>query len=392
MKIQNIKKLSKMTSRERVRKSLNFEEPDRIPIDWGTGGVNGIHEIAYRNLLKYLGKDENVKVWDYVQRLAKPSEEILDMFDVDTRSIFANAPSNWKYESDENGNWYDEFGTYYIRSGYYCDFRNYPLGSAVTINDLKQYKMPDPTDTSRFEGLREKAKYLYENTDKALIGGNIQSLHCAAWGLRGYQNFMADMAGNPNFANYILDMILEWNIAFMDCYLKEVGEYIEIMGAADDFGTQSGPWINPENFRRDTVPRFKKLITSMKEKSKAKVFFHTCGSTRWCFDDLREMGVDIIQPLQPNAIGNENSKEIKKLIHGKLAVHGGLDNQGKFHLSKEIVVNDVKQKIMDFAPGGGYIFSCGHNIQPSCPPENIMAIFDTYKEFCNYPIKNNYKI
>jgi uroporphyrinogen decarboxylase len=376
-----------MNSRERFKKALNFAEPDRVPVDWGGNGlITGIHEIAYRNLLKYLGKDEEIVLIDYVQRLAKPSEEILDMFGVDTEVILTNSSSKWKYEPEENGNWYDEFGTYWVRSEYYCDSKKYPLENAVSINDLNKYKMPDPADHARFKGLREKAKNLYENTGKALVGGNVPSLHSIAWGLRGYQNFMTDLAGNPKFANYILDMILDWNIALMHYYLKEIGDYIEMMCAGDDFGTQYGPFMNPESFRRDTVPRFKKLITSMKEKSKAKVFFHTCGATRWCFDDLIEMGVDVIHPLQANAAGNENSKEIKKLIHGRLTVHGGLDNQGKFHLSKEIVANDVKQKIKDFAPGGGYLFGCGHNIQPNCPPENIMAIFDTFREYRNYPI------
>ncbi|MEG1754135.1 MAG: uroporphyrinogen decarboxylase family protein, partial [Christensenella sp.] len=66
---------------------------------------------------------------------------------------------------------------------------------------------------------------------------------------------------------------------------------------------------------------------------------------------------------------------------------GGLDNQGKFHLSKQEVAEDVKQKIRDFAPGGGYLFSCGHNIQANCPPENIVEIFDTFKKYCKYPIR-----
>ncbi len=382
-----IKTESKINSRERVRKSLNFEEPDRIPVDWGVSLITGIHELTYKNLLEYLGKREEIEICDYIQRLAKPSEDILEMFGVDTRGISVNYPSNWKYEPDENGNWYDEFGTYWVRNKYYCDFSKYPLENATTISDLKNYKMPDPTDPSRFIGLKEKAKNLYENTDKALVGITSFGIHYLSWCLRGYQNFMTDLAANSRFANYILDMVMEWNIAFMGCYLKEVGDYIEIIWGGDDFGTQNGPFMNPADFRRDTVPRFKKLIASVKDNTKAKVCFHTCGSTRWCFDDLIEMGVDIVQPLQANAAGNEDSKEIKRITYKKLVIHGGLDNQRKFHLSKEIVIDDVKQKIRDFAPGGGYLFSCGHNIQPNCPPENVIAIFDTFKKYSKYPIK-----
>jgi len=334
-----------------------------------------------------LGWDEEIVIIDYIQRVVKPSERIYDLFNVDARPIFANKPSHWNYEPDEDGNWYDEFGTYWKRNQYYCDFAKFPLEDATTIEELKNYNMPDPADKDRFKGIREKAKNFYENTDKALVGATSFGLHYLSWCLRGYQNFMTDLAANTKLANYILDMVLEWHVNLMDGYLKEIGDYIDIIWGGDDLGTQYGPWISPEQFRRDTVPRFKKLISFVKSKTNAKVCFHTCGSTRWCFDDLIDMGVDIVQPLQANAEGNENSKEIKEITYKKLAIHGGLDNQGKFHLDKEIVIEEVKQKIRDFAPGGGYLFACGHNIQPNCSPENIMAIFDTYKKYSKYPIK-----
>ena len=71
-----------MNSRERVLKALNFEEPDRVPVDWGMITVSGIHEVAYRNLLKYLKMEEKVTITDQIQKLALPNEKILDMFNV----------------------------------------------------------------------------------------------------------------------------------------------------------------------------------------------------------------------------------------------------------------------------------------------------------------------
>lgn len=375
-----------MNSRERVIKALNFEEADRIPIDWGMCTVSGIHEVAYKNLLSYLGKDEEIIISDPVQRLALPSEDILKMFGVDTRYIWANPISSWKFKEDDQGNWYDENGVYYRRTGYYCDFREYPLANAESIEDLRKFKMADPTDKSRFEGLRVKAKNFYENTDYALVGGSLASLYYIAWALRGYQNFMTDVAADETFANYLLDMITEWWLAFMDCYLKEIGDYIQIMWTGDDWGSQYGPLIHPDEFRRNVVPRFKKIIRFMKDRSDAKMAYHSCGSVMWCMDDFVDMGVDIIQPLQANALEMGDSEKIKRLTYKKLVIHGGLDNQGKFHLSQDTVIEDAKRKIGTFAPGGGYLYATGHNVQANCPPENIVAIFDTVKKYGSYPI------
>ena len=377
-----------MTSRERILKAISFEEPDRVPVDWGMINVSGIHETAYRSLIKYLDMSEVITISDPGQRLALPSEEILQMFNVDTRVIWTNPPSNWVFQEEENGNWTDEHGVYFVRNNYYCDFRKHPLESAVTIEDLKKFKMNDPEDCARFAGLRDKARDLYENTDYALVGGNLASIYYIAWSLRGYENFMADTAYDETFSNYILDMIVDWWKAFMARYLEEIGEYIQIMWAGDDWGSQDGPLIRPEEFRRNVAPRFKDLIRFMKDRCDAKVAYHSCGSVLWCIDDLIDAGVDILQPLQANALHME-AQNLRDKYHGKLVFHGGLDNQGKFSMDKQTVIDDCKEKIRIFAPGGGFIYGTGHNIQPDCPPENIMAIFDTVKEFGEYPIKVN---
>ena len=373
-----------MTSRERVQAALEFREADRVPIDWGMITISGIHETAYRNLLKLLKLEETVIISDPVQRLALPSEAVLQWAGSDTRVLWANAPASYTYREDAEGGFVDEFGISYRRVGAYCDFDVPPLANAETISDLRAFKLPDPADPSRFAGLRARAKDLYFNTDKALVGGNLASLYYCAWGLRGYQNFMMDTAADPAFSNYLLDMLLDWWMAFMDAYLAEIGDFIQIMWAGDDWGSQSGPLIAPDDFRANVVPRFKKLISAMKRKSNAKLAYHSCGSAAWALDDFVEMGVDILHPLQANAAGNEDAKSIKALCHGRLVIHGGLDNQGKFRLGESVVEDDVREKIAAFAPGGGYLFSSGHNIQGDCPAQNIATIFNTHKQAGRY--------
>ena len=210
-----------MTSRERVLKALNFQEADRIPIDWGNNAVTGIQADAYRRLLKYIGApEEEIVIRDIKQGLALVSDYVLDYFGVDTRCLLTNDPSNWKLEIDENGGFYDPNGVYFKQMGEYFDFVKNPLEKADTIDDLKAFRPSDPTDPARFKGMRERAQWLHENTDKAIVIGEHGSVFYQAWEWRGMQNFMADFAADEEFADYLLDMAADWWCAWYETMLK----------------------------------------------------------------------------------------------------------------------------------------------------------------------------
>jgi uroporphyrinogen decarboxylase len=373
-----------MTGRERIRKAINHREPDRVPIDNG-GVVSGMHEVAYQNLLNHLGMEDEITIYDPVQRLALVKDEVLDRLGVDTRYVFANPPSFWKWEEKEDGSWVDEFGTGYERSELYSDFIH-PVLRNARLRELKAYRFPNPGDPARFSGLRERAKDLYEKTDYAIIGGNTPSLFYLAWVLRGMEQFLTDLTMNTGFANYLMDRIVDWDMAFLDEYLTEIGDYIEYQWIGDDWGIQHGPLISPGMFRHMVAPRFKRIVDLIKSKTKAKVIYHTCGATYWVMEDLIEMGIDIVQPLQANAAGNEDSARMKRDFGKRMVFHGNTNNQGVFHKTKEEVIADALYRMRHLAPGGGYIFSSGHNIQANMPPENIVALFDTAKKYGTYPI------
>jgi uroporphyrinogen decarboxylase len=373
-----------MTHRERIKRAINFQEPDRVPIDNG-GGVSGMHEVAYGNLLQHLGMKDEIRIYDAVQRLAVVRDEVLDLLGVDTRYLFAGAPSFWTFEEGRDGSWVDEFGTGYDRSEYYCDYTR-PVLAGAGLEDLKRYRFPDPRDAARFEGLEERARDLYERTDYALVGGNIQALFYIGWVLRGMEQFMMDIVINRPFALYLMDRITEWHIDFLDEYLSAIGQYIEYHWVGDDWGMQNGPLISLSMFRDMVAPRFKKIIDFIRTKTEAKVIYHTCGATYWLLEDLIEIGVDIVQPLQSNAAGNEDAATLKRDYGGRIVFHGNTNNQGVFHRSREEVVADALYRIRHLAPGGGYIFSSGHNIQANMPPENILALFETARDYGTYPI------
>lgn len=372
-----------MTSRERVHAAITFREPDRVPIDHG-GVVTGMHEVAYRNLLDHLGIQDQIVIYDGVQRLARVCDRVLDLLGVDTRYLLASPPSFWRYRENPDGSWVDEFGTGYERSEYYCDYLH-PVLAKATREDLRRYRFPDPGDPARFEGLAERAAGLYEGTGYALVGGNIATLFYHGWVLRGMEQFMVDLISDRPFADELMDRIVDWHLAFMDRYLDEIGDYIEYQWVGDDWGVQHGQLISTAMFREVVAPRFKKLIDFIKSRTAARVCYHTCGSTAWVMEDLIDLGVDIVHPLQANADGND-PVALKRDFGGRMVFHGNTDNQGVFHRDVKEVTADALYRLRRLAPGGGYLFSSGHNIQANMPPENILALYAAAREYGAYPI------
>jgi uroporphyrinogen decarboxylase len=139
-------------------------------------------------------------------------------------------------------------------------------------------------------------------------------------------------------------------------------------------------------FRRVFKPRIAKLIATLKKHTSAKCCYHCCGSVSWAMQDLVDCGVDILHPLQPNAAGNGDSARIKREFGGKLSFHGGTNNQGLFHQGGPAMEVDTLQRLLRLAPGGGYIFSSGHNVQANMSPESLLSFFSIARDYGSYPI------
>ena len=378
-----------MNSRERIRKALNLEEPDRVPIDFGQDFHNGINEVAYTNLLSHLGINDAgpVKVWDPMQRLAVVDQRVLERFHVDTRYIFARKNKHFDLHFEPDGSFEDEWGVYRKRCGYYCDSVRGPL-TEMTKQQIKQHRFPDPSEKSRFQGLRQEAENLYNNTDYALMAGQAATLFYFSSELRGYQQLMTDLALDPELIEILIERVLEWMIEFTSHYLDQIGDYIEGWWLGDDWGIQTGPIMSPEMFRKFFKPRYRRLFDLVRSKTKAKIILHTCGATYWLLKDLIDLGIDAVHPLQPTAAGNEDSERIKKEFGKKIAFYSNIANTTILPYGTVAeTIAEVEKKISIMAPGGGYIFSGGHNIQADVPAENIVAMFDTAYEVGQYPIE-----
>ena len=377
-----------MTPRERLRTALHHQEPDRVPIDFGQDFHNGINEFAYRHLLAYLGMDipEPICVYDLMQRLAVVDERVLERFRVDTRYIMANPNEHWEQTVEADGSFEDEWGIYRKRCGYYCENVRAPLADK-TFEEIVRYPFPDPSEKTRFRGLRERAQRLYTATPYALMAGQAASLYYFSAELRGFERFMGDLAMEPRLISLLLERVLEWMMEFTSHYLDEIGDYVEVWWLGDDWGMQTGPIMSPKTFRTLFKPLYGRLINLVKSKTKAKVCIHTCGATYWILQDLIDVGVDAVHPLQPTAAGNEDPVRIKQSFGDRLCFYSNVANTTILPQGQPAdVAAEVRRKIAALGPGGGYIFSGGHNIQADVPPANIVALFDTAYEAGRYPL------
>lgn len=375
-----------MTSRERFRAAINHQEPDRVPIDTGQDLHNGLHEVAYKNLLNHLEEKDEIVQYDYMQHLAVVKESILARLHVDTRYIFANGSSTFEFKREADGSWADEWGVIRNTCGLYDESIEHPLAD-LGREKMDTYTLPDPRDPARFEGLREKARNLYENTDYALIAGSPGTLFFLSSEIVGFQEYMEKLLTDTKLIEELLDKILEYWIGFFDGYLEEIGEYVEMVWMGDDWGMQYGPIMNPKLFKTIFKERYRELISAIKKKADVKVALHSCGSVAWVLDDLADAGFDVLHPLQGDALENSDPREMKERFGDRLSFYSNLRNQSVLpHGTPGEVRAEVKEKIKALAPRGGYIVSGGHNIQADVPPENIVALFDTAYEYGSYPI------
>jgi len=379
-----------LTSRERVRKALNHQEPDRVSLDLGSTSTTTITAAAYNRLKKYLNVKVKTSVIDKVQQIVKPDEDILRKLKIDTRSIWLRGSGKRKVLS--NNCYIDEWGITrkMAKNGYYYDIVDYPLKNA-SISDLDKYDWPDPYASERTKGLEEEARKLWEKTDYAIVANFTGSIFEHAQHLRGLEAFLMDMLTNQRFAEKLMDKILEFHLTVAESFFQSVGRYLDVVKLADDVATQNGPLISLELYRKLIKPRQRELISFIKKRTNAKVFLHSCGAVHSFIDDFIEIGVDILNPVQVSASGMDTRK-LKKEFGDKIVFWGGIDTQRVLpYGAVQDVENEVRRRIRDLAPGGGYVLSAVHNIQPDVSPENIWAMYSAAINCGVYPIEYTLK-
>jgi len=385
-----------MKPRERVIRALNHQEPDRVPIDLGATIVSSIVKKSYIDLKNYLGMPvEEIKMLDYVQQLPYVDETLLQRFDVDFRLVqlpAATAPGLSFFEEGDYYAFIDRWGSKLHmpkQGGLYFDWVDFPI-KEPTMQALDNYKWPRPDPPEYVAQLREQAKFLYENTDYALvgsavIGGGIFEQPARTMGM---ENFLMALVAEPQFADRLMEGITDIYIESCNNYLDQVGKYIQVFTYWDDMNTQDGWLVRPDLYRKMVKPKQKRLVEAIKKRTDAKIFFHGCGAVYDLIPDLIEVGFDILNPVQVSARGMDTQK--LKQEYGKDITFwgGGVDTQRVLPFgTPQQVADEVRRRIDDLAPGGGFVFAAVHNIQAFVLPQNIVAAFDTALEYGKYQSK-----
>ena len=377
-----------MTPRERIRAALAHQEPDRVPVDLGGSIVTSITRTAYEPLMAHLGLDAGeVTVYDEVQQLPFLADSLLDRFGVDTRMVQL-PPTHVSGVPilDEGDYWamYDRWGAKMRMpkdGGLYYDWVEYPI--EPSLSSLETYRWPQPDPVEVVATLAERARWLYEHTDYALvgsgvIGGGIFEQACRTVGL---ETFMEAMLLDRPFAERLMDGITEIYIESVDRYLSQVGAYIDVFTFWDDVCAQDGWMISPALYASLIKPRQRRLFDAIKERTDAKLFYHGCGAVFDLVPHLIDIGVDILNPVQVSAKGMDTAR--LKAQYGRDITFwgGGVDTQRVLPFGTvDEVKDEVKRRIDDLAPGGGFVYATVHNIQAFVPPENIVAVYDTVRE------------
>jgi uroporphyrinogen decarboxylase len=374
--------VSHLTHRERVLRALNHQEPDRVPL-----AAYSMTDVCYTNLRAHLGLPPvELQYQGEVSDVVQPDEDLLQRLDLDTRDVAftTTTPRASTWDSDET--YENELGVGFRKHGvFYYYAVHHPLSGERTVADVEDYPWPEPDPTPR-TALGDVVREMRAQTDCALVMGVGGTLFANAWFLCG-DDWFVDLATNAPFVDALMEKLLELELARAEGILDAVGpDGIDVaICTADDLGMQTGLLISPELYRRFVKPRQRAFFKYVKRRSSAKVFMHCDGAIYPLIPDFIEIGVDILNPVQVECRGMGDTRRLKREYGRDLCFWGGLDNQHVLSFGTPQEVRDeVRRRIDDLAPGGGYVLAPRWAVRPEVPPENLCAIYEAVEEYGRY--------
>jgi len=369
-----------MGRRQDWYKILNHQQPDKLIIDFGGNPLSSMEGRSMYKLLDFLG-------FDYIipfGRVRRLDERLLKYFDIDTRSVGTIlTPVNSQLKRISNHEQIDEWGIRRKFTGMYWEVVEYPLKGS-TVEDLDHYFWPDPESINykELEEYAQTAKKLYQETDYIVCAEHpvygVFELGC--W-LCGFEDFLTKMVLNQDFVKKLFDIILNYQKSIIKTYYSILGDYIHYTSSGDDFATQESLFLSPDLFRKLIKPYFRERINYTRKFTEAAFLHHSCGSVYSIIEDLIDCGVDILNPIQPNARDMEPEK-LKNKFGNKIVFHGGIDTQEILPFGdRSRIEKTVKETIEIMNKNGGYIFAAAHNIQEDVLPENLVYMFKSARKY-----------
>jgi uroporphyrinogen decarboxylase len=367
-------KNEKMTSRERALKAINFEEPDRIPID------NWMVPEIKKRCMDYWGCENE--------------EELLAFLGVDVRDNYGPSYVGQEFKKFDDGTVADLWGvrrkivTYgkgTFHEGTFKEVAWSPLEHMTGVEEINAYKAWPTPDWWDYSKVKDECAYWHPEYFVLNKGDRLDrtaQLKPMMY-LRGIQQTFIDLAVNPDIVECIRDHVVNYFLEYNPKVFEAGGDEIDMFMMGDDMGGQRGPLIGVEMWRRYFRDAFRKYC-DIAHKYGLKVMYHTCGDVYQLIPEFIENGLDCLQSLQPQAT-NMDIKRLKQEFGKDLSFQGGMDIQQVLPLgTPEDVKKMVRYAAENAKRGGGYIFGTSHNIQADTHIENVAALFEAYHEYGVY--------
>ena len=357
-----------MTSRQRVLNTFAHEKTDRVPINYmANGGIN-------ERLKRHFDVEPGGPL------------DLVDYLHVDFRGMGApyNGPRLHFGDPARGVNADPLWGqrTRWVKhsSGGYEENVEFPLLDADE-ETVAAYPMPDPDHFGYDKALAWcKEERLGRNRAVFAGGAGLADIINVNGRLRGMEQALVDLYTDDPAGTLLTDRRLAIDLKVTERLLERCKGYIDFLWMGEDLGTQRGPMISLELYRRAIKPRHKPFVDLAKSYG-LPVMIHCCGASSFAFEDFIEMGIDAVDTLQPEAAGM-SPEIIKRDFGGRLAFHGGISTAGPLAFGNvEETIADVLHTLDVYTPGGGYMFSPAHMIQDNSPTENVVAMYRTALEY-----------
>jgi uroporphyrinogen decarboxylase len=347
------------------------------------------------------------RVFDTLQQVVLLDDELRAAFEIDTVPL-APEPRRWKPWRLPDGTscevpelWLPvEDGPYWVvrdaagnvvarmpKDGFYFEPVFAPLRDVSSPAELSafdraitSFDWPSWADEAP-EAFEARARRLHEETDYAVVLNLCMHFLAAGQILRGFENFMVDLLADKPLAEALLERLCEAYIERARRVLARVGRFVDVVLLNDDLGTQNGPMIAVECYRELIWPRVKRLIAAIRKGTGAPVLMHSCGAVRDFIPLLIDAGVDALNPVQVSAAGMDPAGLKRDFGRDITFWGGGCDTQHVLPRgTPEEVAAEVRRRVAAFAPGGGFVFTQVHNIQPDVPPANVVAMIEALRK------------
>lgn len=384
-----------MTSRERVLTAIHHEQPDRIPLVIGVSNATGIKMQPYRgikNIAAIQAPDNYLYDWPELGT-AKIDEQTMRRLHSDVRGVLDLEPEQVlkrNRERDPHSDCIDSWGsgqTEITPGDWFPGI--HPLPEARTVKDLDLYQgWPDMSDPTRIAHVAEAARRLAEENQFAILATPwLLFPFERAHAMQGMEVFLLNMATDPDFARALLERIADYCKQLMGRFLEELGDNVDIIKIGDDLGIQTGLMISPQMYRDILKPVHADFISFIKSRTKAKIFFHSCGDVAPLIGDFIEIGVDILNPIQTSSGSMADLPALKKRFGKNMVFCGGIDSHRILPFGSVAEVRQEVRRVMQIlGPGGGCMIGPVHTVMNDVPPENVLAMVDAVEEFGHYPL------